>query len=237
MPKKLNTNPKAEAARERKEGVKKEKLATLEKEVEDSKWSDAGTTRTEKRKAEAEAKRREEAAKKAEKKALEAKDKAELEKTIGPKAPKKVTAYEMQQQQQKSAVELKKLADQQEAEKKRILQQPEPEVNVNQQMRQLRLEEEEKYGRDNVLDATGVDQALTALSKQFGDANAGEKHPEKRMKAAHKAYEDREFPRLKAENLSLKYSQLKQLLWDEWLKSPENPINQAKLAAAAESDV
>lgn len=33
-------------------------------------------------------------------------------------------------------------------------------------------------------------------------------------------------PRLKAENPSLRQSQLKQMLRKEWQKSPENPLNQ-----------
>lgn len=58
------------------------------------------------------------------------------------------------------------------------------------------------------------------------DSNEIDKHPEKRMKAAYNAFEEINLPRLKAENPGLRLSQLKQLIWKEWLKSPQNPTNQ-----------
>lgn len=55
---------------------------------------------------------------------------------------------------------------------------------------------------------------------------AGDKHPEKRLKAAYKAYEADNLPRIKAENPSMRLSQWKQMLFKEWTKSPQNPLNQ-----------
>lgn len=71
--------------------------------------------------------------------------------------------------------------------------------------------------------ATNIDEALAVLSTTD---TADDKHPEKRMKAAYKAYEDAELPKLKAENPGLKLSQLKQIIFKNWQKSPENPMNQ-----------
>jgi len=72
-----------------------------------------------------------------------------------------------------------------------------------------------------------------------GDGKKADKHPEKRMKAAFNGiikrlnlslnvvdFEQKRYKGLKAENQTLKRSQLKELLWKEWQKSPENPINQ-----------
>ena len=56
--------------------------------------------------------------------------------------------------------------------------------------------------------------------------SATEKHPEKRVKAAYAAFEEKNLPRLKEENRNLRLSQLKQMLKKEWQKSPENPLNQ-----------
>lgn len=53
-----------------------------------------------------------------------------------------------------------------------------------------------------------------------------DRHPEKRMKAAFNAFEEANMERLKQENPNLRLSQLKQLLKKEWMKSPENPMNQ-----------
>lgn len=55
---------------------------------------------------------------------------------------------------------------------------------------------------------------------------AADKHPEKRLKAAFKAYEADNLPRIKAENPSMRLSQWKQILFKEWTKSPQNPLNQ-----------
>lgn len=46
------------------------------------------------------------------------------------------------------------------------------------------------------------------------------------MKAAYNAFEDKRLAELKIENPTLRLSQLKQLVFKEWQKSPENPLNQ-----------
>lgn len=46
------------------------------------------------------------------------------------------------------------------------------------------------------------------------------------MKAAYLAYEERRLAELKLSNPSLRLSQLKQMVFKEWQKSPENPTNQ-----------
>ena len=73
-----------------------------------------------------------------------------------------------------------------------------------------------------MIHAHSVDEALEVLSISDG---LGDRHPEKRMKAAYLAYEAVQLPLLKQENPGLKLSQLRELLWKQWLKSPENPLN------------
>lgn len=51
------------------------------------------------------------------------------------------------------------------------------------------------------------------------------------MKAAYAAFEEKNLPRVKAENPNLRLSQLKQMLKKEWMKSPENPMVQKTFAA------
>ena len=74
------------------------------------------------------------------------------------------------------------------------------------------------------LEARTVEEAIDVLS--VSQASAVDKNPEKRQKAAYAAFEEREMPRLKAENPNLRQSQVKQLIRKSWLKSPENPLNQ-----------
>lgn len=88
-------------------------------------------------------------------------------------------------------------------------------LNPNHELRRRQQEGE--------VDARTVDEAIAVLSVS---KEAVDKHPEKRMKAAYTAFEERELPRLKAENPNLRLSQVKQLLRKEWMKSPDNPMNQ-----------
>lgn len=55
-----------------------------------------------------------------------------------------------------------------------------------------------------------------------------DRHPEKRVKAAYAAFEERRMQALKAENPNLRLSQLRQMLKKEWQRSPENPMNQPR---------
>lgn len=56
-----------------------------------------------------------------------------------------------------------------------------------------------------------------------------DRHPEKRVKAAYASFEEKMMPIIKDENPTLRLSQLKQILKKEWMKSPENPLNQKLL--------
>ncbi|VDI74671.1 Hypothetical predicted protein [Mytilus galloprovincialis] len=71
-------------------------------------------------------------------------------------------------------------------------------------------------------EARSVEAALSVLSEKEA---AVDHHPEKRMKAAYKKYEDTNIPILKQENPNMKLSQLKHMLWKDWMKSPDNPLN------------
>lgn len=71
--------------------------------------------------------------------------------------------------------------------------------------------------------ASSVTEAIRVLA--VGGEEAPDKHPEKRMKAAYMEFEERRLPELKEENKSLKLSQLKQMIFKEWQKHPDNPRN------------
>lgn len=73
------------------------------------------------------------------------------------------------------------------------------------------------------LEARTVEEAIDLL--HASSQVKVEQHPEKRLKAAYAVFEERELPRLKAENPNLRQSQVKQLLRKEWMKSSENPMN------------
>lgn len=68
--------------------------------------------------------------------------------------------------------------------------------------------------------ASGLDAAMNALSVSTNDD-----HPEKRMKALHKAFEEKMMPEMKEQYPGLKRSQYLQKIFALWKKSPENPMN------------
>ncbi|KAK7681243.1 hypothetical protein QCA50_015630 [Cerrena zonata] len=53
-----------------------------------------------------------------------------------------------------------------------------------------------------------------------------DRHPERRVKAAFAAYEEKRLPELRKENPGLRLQQVKNILFKEFQKSPENPMNQ-----------
>ncbi|KAI8141791.1 hypothetical protein BJV82DRAFT_517970 [Fennellomyces sp. T-0311] len=83
--------------------------------------------------------------------------------------------------------------------------------------------------------ADNLDDALDLMSisddKKAVSAKDVERHPERRFAAALAAYEERELPRFRKENPGLRLSQLKELIYKAFQKSPENPFNQANLLA------
>lgn len=76
---------------------------------------------------------------------------------------------------------------------------------------------------EGTVEARTIEDAIAVLSTGPEDLD---RHPERRMKAAFAAYEEANMPRLKMENPNMRLSQLKQQLKKEWVKAPENPLNQ-----------
>lgn len=76
-----------------------------------------------------------------------------------------------------------------------------------------------------------MEEAISVLS--IAEEPLVDKHPEKRMKAAYEEFEKERLPVLKAENGNMRLSQLKQMMFKEWQKHPENPLNK-RLAALAQ---
>eukprot|EP01111_Echinosteliopsis_oligospora_P018484 TRINITY_DN850_c0_g2_i1.p1 TRINITY_DN850_c0_g2~~TRINITY_DN850_c0_g2_i1.p1 ORF type:complete len:200 (+),score=101.04 TRINITY_DN850_c0_g2_i1:1229-1828(+) len=167
------------------------------------------TEKDDKKKKEEEKKQQDADRRRAAKEALEAEEAALA--SSAKKAPKaKVTQAEIQKMKDMEA------AKAQAADKKKDKPAPIPE-NINHVI----AREKEKHG-DDYLEARTVDDAV----KQLSGSQEAEKHPEKRLKAAFAAYEDVNLPILRKENPGLKLSQVKELLWKQWQKSPENPLNQ-----------
>ncbi|CAH0592137.1 unnamed protein product [Chrysodeixis includens] len=209
MPKKFaGENSKAVAARQRKENVKQEKDQKIKKMMEDAEWDDNDDKlkKKQQKKEDQEKKRLEQLQKKAEAKALLEKEMESLK--AAPKVappPPKITRAQIERMKEKSMkVEPVKVPS-----KIVVVDETPLEENLNR----IQLDGEV---------AQTVDEAISIL----GEKADSDRHPEKRIKAAYTAFEEINLPILKAENPSLRLSQLKQLLKKEWTRSPQNPLNQ-----------
>jgi hypothetical protein len=80
--------------------------------------------------------------------------------------------------------------------------------------------------KEKTLNATGIDNALDALSLT-GDQKGQkmDRHPERRFAAAYKAYEERRLPEVKQESPGLRRNQQIELIRKEFEKHPDNPFN------------
>lgn len=91
----------------------------------------------------------------------------------------------------------------------------------------------------STLNASGIDNALDALSLTTGGGDAKiDTHPERRFAAAYRAYEERRLAEMKADGsgAGLRLQQQKQRIRKEFDKSPENPFNQVTAAYNATRD-
>mmetsp|Transcript_1077 Transcript_1077/g.1801 ORF Transcript_1077/g.1801 Transcript_1077/m.1801 type:complete len:201 (+) Transcript_1077:182-784(+) len=198
--------------------MRQEAEASAARAAEDASWQDSASDSKGNKKAAAEEKRAEELRRKAERDALEEAESASLAPV--PKKPQKKTQFELQNA---FFVPPKK------KDSKKKVKEPELEPNINHIIRDAEIEAAEK-GVD-ASTATGVDAATDLLKNlRTGEEPKVDAHPERRRKMAFKAYEEREIPRIREENPGLKLSQIKEIIFKNWQKSPENPMNEAEAA-------
>ncbi|GAB2219511.1 hypothetical protein Droror1_Dr00007147 [Drosera rotundifolia] len=231
MPKKVGTNTKAEAARARKGATEAERREKESREKEEQYWKEAeGPKSKAARKREEEAEKRAEmTAKKAEARRLAEEEERELEKALKKPDKKasrvgvpvvvvvpKVTEAELSRRREEEAEAARRRAEEAERRKSRVKEEEEYE----------RVVLVENKNREEVIEARSVEEAIAKL-KVVGVAEElpVDKHPEKRMKAAFKAFEEAELPRLKEEKPGLTHTQYKDMIWKLWKKSPDNPLN------------
>ncbi|XP_018601292.1 coiled-coil domain-containing protein 124 [Scleropages formosus] len=212
MPKKFQgENSKSATARARKAEAKAAAEARKQQELEDALWqdNDKHVLKKEQRKDDKEKKRLEALERKRENQRLLEEENAKL-KGRASKDPMggKVTRAQIEETLRNE----QKQQQQQEVKEKEKTHLEKPlEENVNR----IVLEE-------GTVEARTIEDAIAAL----GTVEEPDRHPERRMKAAFAAFEELHMPRLKKENPNMRLSQLKQQLKKEWVKSPENPLNQ-----------
>ncbi|KAF2267536.1 DUF1014-domain-containing protein [Lojkania enalia] len=87
----------------------------------------------------------------------------------------------------------------------------------------------------SVLNATGIDNALDALSLTGKDNDKIDRHPERRFKAAYATYEERRLEEMKDEK-GLRRQQKIDQIRKEFEKHPDNPFNQVSAAYNASKE-
>jgi len=217
MPRKTGENSKAVAARERKnEKINIEKSAK-QKAEEDAYWQDDNKLLAKKqaKKEDQEKKRLEALAKKKERQELEILEAKDNLAKLSKANPVKVTQAKIREEAEKRERAARKSAVKPEIETH--LSKP-----LNENINRVSCEGAE---------ARSVEEAISVLS--IAEEPLVDKHPEKRMKAAYEEFEKERLPVLKAENGNMRLSQLKQMMFKEWQKHPENPLNK-RLAALAQ---
>lgn len=215
MPKKFQgENTKSAAARARRAEAKAAADARKQKELEDAYWKDEDkhVMRKEQRKEEKEKRRLEQLERKKETQRLLEEEDSKLKggKAARAAAPGKVTRAQIEDSLRREH----RHREGPEPERARSHLEVPLEENVNRRMQE-----------EGSVEARTVEDAIALLSV----AEEADRHPERRMRAAFTAFEEAQLPRLKQENPNMRLSQLKQLLKKEWLRSPENPMNQRAL--------
>ena len=92
--------------------------------------------------------------------------------------------------------------------------------------------------KPSALNATGIDNALDALSLTGKSTEKIDRHPERRFKAAYTEFEERRLAEMEADGSGkgLRLNQRKERIRKEFEKSPENPYNQASASYNATRD-
>ncbi|XP_072384232.1 coiled-coil domain-containing protein 124-like [Diabrotica undecimpunctata] len=205
MPKKfVGENTKAIASRERKKIQKESKLKENKERIDEELWKDSDKQFEKKQaKKEAAEKKKQEL----KQKKLETKDQLEKElasiKMKRGKDVKKLTRTEISSQRTEANVKNNSL-------------------NVSSYLEDPLERNLNKLSIDNSQSARNIDDAILLLN----DHTDEDRHPEKRMKAAYKCYEEKCLKDLKITHPSLKLSQLKQMVFKNWKTAPENPLLQ-----------
>ncbi|KAF1332854.1 hypothetical protein FI667_g3316, partial [Globisporangium splendens] len=255
-------NSKVEAANARKAAVKSAKDAkssAAAAAAESAEWAKGANSRGEARKAEEERKRQETEARKAELRRIQELEEHSMTKVEDKSAIRKSKTKEKKELNKPWEEALKPTLKKNNKGSRApppapTAAAPSSGKMTQAQMRALREEEEaknaKKPGKNNIqfdqpnfrenrnretdmdIDARSIDAALSALSTSDKEL---EKHPERRAKAAYKAFEEAMLPELKQDYPGLKLSQYKQKLSEMWRRSPENPLNQESLAYNAKT--
>lgn len=224
----MSAAERGRAKKRENEAIKRQQELDRHEERVAKQWEVGSDTRGKKRAEESESRARELDEKRREKQLLEQEEAAQFASYGKPKTKKGKKTEEEKM--------LQELFEKQQ-EKDRQAQQKQREVAAKRRQEEERLytrrTEDGEYQESDDLppieenlnrqlshenSSSGLDAALTSLSIEPVST--------KNSKALYKAFEEREYARIKEENPRLKRTQINDKVFSLWRKSPENPANQ-----------
>lgn len=227
MGKKMGLNTKAVAKKEQRAEHASSKAAAAAKKQEDEHWAGVKASESTKRgakKEEASSSKEERDARRAEARRLAKEE--ELAMLDYGKKPTKAKNKGGAKVTQKELAERRAKKEAKEAKNREELAQQK--LNITTEDDYARMVGQKIDNRSTDVVVSGVDDALAAAGEMMsiGEDAPVDKHPEKRMKAAFKAYEEQQMPIMRQDYPGLKLSQYKERIFQQWQKAPENPMNQ-----------
>ncbi|KAK1304917.1 hypothetical protein QJS10_CPB11g02085 [Acorus calamus] len=208
MPKKIGTNSKAEAARERKTAIEAEKKEKKAREKEEYFWREAegAESRAARKKEEEAEKRAEAAARRAENRRLAEAEERKLERSDRGGSGEEEGGGDGSDREAGGGGE----EEEEPHRRGRGVRADRLVANTNR--------------NEAVVEAHSVEEALAKMN--VSDALPSDRHPERRLKASFKAFEEAELLKLREEKPGLTLTQYRDMIWKLWKKSPDNPLNQ-----------
>ena len=230
MPK-WKVNEKKEEARENEQAKKGQQKSKAEKEKEDSKWveTDPIILKKQAKQIEEAKKQAEKIKKEQEKKELYEKEQLELAKI----KQQKLNGMEMKalrKQGNDSAQQIEDKMYEKYAQKGNVVAQnrqsdsdEDIDVQIDAEFGHLYKFQKGKFEKEaNNLEAEGLNEAVEKMELS---GKEGDLHPERRMKKAWAVYQEKNLERERKDNPSLNRHKLVQLMWEQFKKSPQNPMN------------
>ncbi|KAI3447908.1 hypothetical protein Pfo_004573 [Paulownia fortunei] len=216
MAKKMGVNSKVEAAKARKSATESDRKEQEAREKEGQYWreGEGAKSRAAKNREEKAVKRAEAAAKKAEARRLAEQEEKELDKST---RKQKVTEEELRRRREEEYA----------AMQRRVAEEKRKQSRTADERECLRMVSVANTNRDDsVIEARTVEDAIAQMT--VVDSLPVDKHPERRLKASFKAFEEAELQRLKEEKPGLTLAQYKDMVWKLWKKSQDNQVKKHK---------
>ena len=214
---------KSKAQKKASQQLKNDARDAAKKKHEDADWAQGSNKRAaERARAQAEKQRQKEEARLAKAEARAGDEEMLNNMKKAPGKARKNAAAAKKKKGKMSAQMMRMIKEKEKAD--RLKREKEARANLNSTDLLATKNENKKKVEEGVLEASGIEGALSVL-----DVASQELKKAPKFKAAFNAFSDRETARIRTERTGLKKSQIQDMVWKLWVKSPENPRNMQTL--------